>query len=79
MTAATELIELLRNPAISQAPRSFPQDLRMAGRAGMYVWWADDAARVALGAPLGGVLPSLVYAGQAGATRWPSGTKSTRR
>ena len=48
----------------------------MAGRAGMYVWWADDTARVALGAPLGDVLPALVYAGQAGATRWPSGTKS---
>lgn len=76
MTDATQLIELLSNPAIAQAPRSFPQDPRMAGRAGMYVWWADDAARVALGAPLGDVLPALVYAGQAGATRWPSGTTS---
>lgn len=43
---------------------------------GLYAWWADDDARQALGAPFGVILPPLVYAGQAGATKWPSGVRS---
>ncbi len=49
---------------------------------GLYSWWVDEAGAAALTQGLGHrVDPGLVYAGQAGATRWPSGerTSSTLR
>lgn len=42
---------------------------------GLYAWWADRTAAADLGVPVADDL-TLVYAGQAGATRWPSGTRS---
>lgn len=55
---------------------SFPADPTIASHAGHYSWWADDAARSIIGARLGVPIPRLIYAGQADATRWPSGTTS---
>lgn len=44
---------------------------------GLYSWWVDDAGAAELSAGLGHpVGPGLIYAGLAGATRWPSGTPS---
>ncbi|MDV2474339.1 hypothetical protein F8M49_01050 [Rhodococcus zopfii] len=47
-------------------------------RPGLYSWWVDatgaDDLTVGLGLPLA---PGLIYAGLAGATRWPSGKRST--
>jgi len=44
---------------------------------GLYSWWADDRGAAdpsrGLGLP---VASGLIYAGQAGATRWPSGKRS---
>jgi hypothetical protein len=60
-----------------------PAELRASSRAalsspGLYSWWVDDAGADdlsrALSAP---VRPGLVYAGLAGATRWPSGKSSS--
>jgi len=59
-----------------------PTDLRaLAGSAlahpGLYSWWSDDAGAADLARGLGHPLaPGLIYAGQAGATRWPSGKPS---
>jgi len=47
-------------------------------RPGLYSWWVDPPGAEALAAGLGQpVWPGLIYAGQAGATRWPSGRRST--
>jgi len=43
---------------------------------GLYSWWADEPARAVFGKQLCVQIPSLVYVGQAGATRWPSGRRS---
>ncbi len=39
----------------------------------MYAWWGDAEARTVLGEEVGTPLSGLLYAGQAGATKWPSG------
>ncbi|CUJ83535.1 hypothetical protein RUE5091_00122 [Ruegeria denitrificans] len=44
---------------------------------GLYTWWVDREGAEALAGGLGVSLSrGLIYGGQAGATRWPSGTKS---
>jgi hypothetical protein len=59
-----------------------PVELRALGRqrlssAGIYTWWVDAEGARDLSAGLGAaLLPGLIYAGQAGATRWPSGGRS---
>ena len=45
---------------------------------GLYSWWVDEPGAGDLSRGLGlPVPPGLVYAGLAGATRWPSGRRST--
>ena len=45
---------------------------------GLYSWWIDEAGAVDLSRGLGHpVEAGLIYAGLAGATRWPSGKRST--
>lgn len=49
----------------------------VASAPGLYSWWVDAAGARDLTRGLGtGVSPGLIYAGQAGATRWPSGRRS---
>jgi len=44
---------------------------------GLYSWWVDEPGARALTSGLGHVVDAgLIYAGQAGATRWPSGQRS---
>lgn len=44
---------------------------------GLYSWWVDDSGSADLSAGLhAAVLAGLIYTGQAGATRWPSGKRS---
>ena len=46
--------------------------------AGLYSWWVDEAGAADLSRSLGLPLAAgLIYAGCAGATRWPSGKPST--
>lgn len=70
------LTAALNDEQRAEPPVSFPVDPTIASHAGLYSWWADDSARSIIGARLGVPIPALVYAGQAGATRWPSGTRS---
>lgn len=45
--------------------------------AGLYSWWVDETGAADLSSGLEiGIEPGLIYAGQAGATKWPSGTQS---
>jgi ribosomal protein L29 len=48
-----------------------------AGHPGLYSWWVDEAGAATLARGLGfPIQPGLIYAGLAGATRWPSGQRS---
>ena len=60
----------------AEAPSGFPSDHNVASYPGLYSWWGDELARSVIGARLGIPVPPLIYAGQAGATRWPSGMQS---
>ena len=59
-------------------PQLLASDRKPLQRPGLYSWWVDDRGAhdlsIALGQPLP---PGLIYAGQAGATRWPSGRRSS--
>ncbi len=52
----------------------WPADLACLDRPGVYAWWVDDEGAADLAAGLGLALAAgRIYAGQAGATKWPSG------
>jgi hypothetical protein len=74
---AEEIIRQLTDRNNAEQPRDFPRDLDQAARPGMYAWWGDDEARVVLGEEIGTPLSSLLYAGQTGATKRPSGVRSS--
>jgi len=73
------LVEQLRTVGVGRSPAQFLATDGVGLKVpGLYSWWvdqlgADDLAR-GLRQP---VSPGLVYAGLAGATRWPSGARST--
>jgi hypothetical protein len=72
------LVARLSNDAAAVTPEQLihnrSSDLDMPG---LYSWWVDTDGARDLSRGLGyDVPPGLVYAGQAGATRWPSGRKS---
>jgi hypothetical protein len=75
---ADEIIGVLRDRSL----RRSPAELISAGRdgllvPGLYSWWVDDRGAADLSAGLGlPVSAGLIYAGQAGATHWPSGRRS---
>ena len=72
------LVALLSDFGRAVAPRAFPTDDAAADDAGLYAWWADSTATELLSQLRGDVRPPyLIYVGQAGATMWPSGKKST--
>lgn len=77
--AAEDFCERLTDHSSAITPGEFitrgPSDLRVPG---LYSWWVDVAGAVDLSTGLGLYLhPGLIYAGLAGATRWPSGRPST--
>lgn len=71
------LVGALSDSSNAVEPKLFPSDLEQAQRPGMYAWWGDAEACTVLGVELGVELPPLLYVGQAGATKWPSGKRST--
>lgn len=78
-TAAAAFSRMLRDEVNALSPREF-LDRRGAGlqEPGLYSWWVDPAGAEDLAHGLGlRVSAGLIYAGLAGATRWPSGRHST--
>jgi hypothetical protein len=72
------LVSLLRDSTASRTPAELvaagADGLRVPG---LYSWWVDEAGADDLATGLGHrVEAGLVYAGLAGATRWPSGRRS---
>lgn len=72
------IVAILRNEALAQSPVAFlAAGKEAADRPGLYSWWVDEAGAADLTRGLGiSVETGLVYAGLAGATRWPSGQRS---
>lgn len=56
--------------------REWPPSSAQLQHAGLYAWWVDAAGAAMLSEALGDVAAGRIYAGQAGATRFPSGKRS---
>ena len=75
---AAGLTRILSDPRLAISPQDFlargPHGLQCPG---LYSWWVDDEGAADLSRGLGEpVQVGLIYAGQAGARRWPSGQRS---
>lgn len=70
------LVASLTGPSRADPPGQFPSDPVAAARPGLYSWWVDEEAHEVISLQLRTEIGSLIYAGQAGATRQPSGTPS---
>lgn len=83
LTVAGQEVARCRDLLLDHSKAVSPSDFLATGGAGLrvpglYSWWADRGGAAELTRGLGLSLPSgLVYAGLAGATRWPSGKRST--
>jgi hypothetical protein len=69
------LVACLSNQEKAEPASGFPRDPGAVAGPGLYAWWADDEGRSTLGAPFGVTLPSLIYAGQTGATSRRAGVE----
>jgi hypothetical protein len=76
---AAPFVQRLRSHEVGVAPSEFLEGQGAGLRvAGLYSWWIDAAGAADLSRGLGlPVSAGLIYAGLAGATRWPSGKRST--
>ena len=68
---------LLRESAAVSPDEFLATGKQLVDRPGLYSWWVDEVGAAALSSGLGlPIEPGLIYAGLAGATRWPSGQRS---
>jgi hypothetical protein len=76
--SASDVARLLSDPSRAlSAQELFGRGHQGVLVPGMYSWLVDDKGAADLSHGLGQTVPGgLIYAGQAGATRWPSGTSS---
>ena len=71
--AWTALDDLDVSPTLVPA-RDWPADLTCLDQPGLYAWWVDEAGAADLSRGRGLTIePGRIFAGQAGATKWPSG------
>lgn len=71
------LVAALSDSRGADRPADFPSNPSAADSPGMYSWWVSEEGRLMLSNWLEDELPPLIYAGQAGATRCPSGIPSS--
>ena len=74
----SKILDRLQRESIAVSPDEFlATGSQLADRPGLYSWWVDEVGAAALTRGLGLPIESgLIYAGLAGATRWPSGQRS---
>jgi len=72
-----ELVGALQDASRAEPVATFPRAPAAAALPGLYSWWCAETGRRMLSATLGLPLPPLIYAGLAGATKWPSGRVGT--
>jgi hypothetical protein len=79
VTEADVLVEALLQVQQALTPAEMASARRPEWQGpGLYSWWVDESGAVDLAAGLEHpVAAGLIYAGQAGATRWPSGRRSS--
>jgi hypothetical protein len=68
MTDAEAVAAYLSDPSNAVSVREYAWDSAEVRRAGLYSWWVDGQGAAVLERSLGEALPSLIYAGQTGAT-----------
>lgn len=75
---AARAVAVLSRADLTRTPAELRLDTGVElAQPGLYSWWVDASGAAALAEGLGlAVGPGLIYAGQAGATRWPSGQRS---
>jgi hypothetical protein len=74
-----EALTALAREVVTVPARDWPGGLRHLDQAGLYSWWVDAAGAQELSAGLAyPIAEGRIYAGQAGATKWPSGKRGTR-
>jgi hypothetical protein len=67
-------LAVLGSPLQAIRAHEWPNRTTTRDLPGLYSWWADDHGAADLSQGLGvRIAPGLIYAGQAGATSWPSG------
>jgi hypothetical protein len=73
------LVAALKEESSAISPQNFIAAGRSSGKLpGLYSWWVDEEGAVDLTNGLGHqVTTGMIYAGLAGATRWPSGKRSS--
>ena len=73
-----QFVEALRDSSSAVSPEAFAdRGKATVDRPGLYSWWVDQAGAEDLSRGLGLLVEcGLIYAGLAGATRWPSGKRS---
>ena len=71
--AWSAIFDLEESPTLVRAC-DWPADLTCLDRPGLYAWWVDEAGAADLSRGRGyELVAGRIYAGQAGATNWPSG------
>jgi hypothetical protein len=73
-----QFVEALRDSTSALSPQAFAdRGKAIVDQPGLYSWWVDQAGAEDLSRSLGLLVEcGLIYAGLAGATRWPSGKRS---
>lgn len=79
LPSINSLVALLREDSLAVSPQEFIAGGGTRFRVpGLYSWWVDAAGAIDLTKGLGiPFSPGMIYAGLAGATRWPSGKRSS--
>ena len=75
---AASFTDMLLDRSQAVAPSEFLSSRRAdLAKPGLYSWWVDEPGAADLSRGVGlPIQPGLIYAGLAGATRWPSGRRS---
>ena len=74
MSQIDAILQALRDDPHLVPAANWPGDITGLAAPGLYSWWADETGARDLSEGLGHpVSAGLIYAGQTGATKWPSG------
>jgi hypothetical protein len=74
----SEAVHALGHAAARVSAPAWPGGLRHLDQPGLYTWWVDRPGALALTEGLRHeIAAGLIYAGQTGATKWPSGKTGT--